>query len=184
MPSYYPYLLSSLPALSFGMKPPMSIEKLIASCRGIIPDQDIDTLKEAVSGYLPPAGQCPPEGKGALARWRAFDTMLRNELVKIRASRRKKDPAKYLRKDGCPESAYAAHIAINAYRKPSILESERALDIDRWNELDELVLGHYFDLDALIVYAFKLIILIRWEEIGSADKRGLLEEKLAGPAVS
>ena len=44
--------------------------------------------------------------------------------------------------------------------------------------MDELATGHYFDLDFLISYALKLLILERWERINSADKPRLLEEVL------
>ena len=35
-----------------------------------------------------------------------------------------------------------------------------------------------FDLDFLIVYALKLLILERWEKVNSADKAALLKEVL------
>jgi len=38
--------------------------------------------------------------------------------------------------------------------------------------------GHYFDLDLLITYAYKLLILQRWENIREADKKILLEQSL------
>ena len=180
MANHYIYLISSLPMLIFGMKPPFSFEKLVSSCKGLIPDEDIETLKTAAMPYGKEAVEARNE---TLLKWRSFDAMLRNELVKIRASRKKIEPSKYLRQDGYPESIYTAHIAINAYRKPSILEAEKALDLERWRSLDELAFGHYFDLDALIVYAYKLLILERWEKIRASDKRRLLEENLA-PAAS
>jgi len=180
MPSFYPYLVSSLPALAFGARPPFTADKFIELCEDLIPEDDLKTLRSAVKIF--PFEGCPPEEGGVLARWRSFDTMLRNELVKIRASRKKTDPAKYLRQDGCPESAHTAHIAINAYRKPSILESERSLDLERWGELEELAFGHYFDLSALIIYAHKLLILERWDKINNSDNRRLLEDTLAAPS--
>lgn len=161
--------------LSFGMKPPLSFDKLVYSCKGLVEDKDIETLKATV---LPDGTQGGHAENQALMKWRSFDTMLRNELVMIRAQRKKEDPGKYLRQDGSPESAYAAHIAINAYRKPSILEAEKALDLERWHELDELAAGHYFDLDALVVYALKLMILTKWDAIRTADKKRLLERVL------
>jgi hypothetical protein len=176
MPSYYVYLLSSLPVLSFGVKPPFSFDRLISSCEALIPEEDIEMLKAVV---MPEGAHCAAIKNQTFAKWRSFDTMLRNELVQIRASRKKEDPAKYIRQDGCPASSYAAHLAINAYRKPSIIESEKTLDLDRWKELDELAIGHYFDLDALIVYALKLLIIEKWEKIRAADNKRLLEEVLA-----
>lgn len=176
MPKYYEYLLSSLPMLSFGMKAPLSFDRLVYLCKGLVTDKDIETLRAVT---VPGGAQDGYAGNRTLAKWRSFDTMLRNELVTIRAQRKKQDPVKYLRQDGSPESAYTAHIAINAYRKPSILESEKALDLERWHELDELASGHHFDLDALVVYALKLMILVKWDAIRAADKGRLLEEVLS-----
>jgi hypothetical protein len=74
---------------------------------------------------------------------------------------------------------HTAHIAINAYRKTSIIEAEKTLDAERWQYLDELSVGHYFDLDTLVIYAFKLLILEKWDRIATADAGRLLEETLA-----
>jgi hypothetical protein len=166
--------------LIFGTPPPFSFNKLAESCKGLIPDEDIAVLRDAVSG---PVEQCCAIKNDTVMKWRSFDTMLRNELVKIRASRKREDPAGYMRRDGCPESIYAAHIAMNAYRKPSILEAEKALDLERWRELDGLAFGHYFDIDALIVYGCKLRILEKWQMVNTADTKRLLEDNLA-PAAS
>lgn len=105
---------------------------------------------------------------------------MRNELVKIRASRKKLDPAPYLRSDGY-DDPYISHRVMNAYRSPSIIERERLLDRERWNFLEEASFGHYFDLEALIVYALKLLILEKWEKVRAANAPALIE-KAAAPA--
>jgi len=171
MPSFYIYLISSLPMLHFGVKPPFSFARFIEICKDKIPDADIEVIKLIVEGDIYKGAQT------TLKQWAAFDIALRNELVKIRASRKHADPLKYIRGDGYAEP-YISHIAINAYRASSVLEAEKALDQARWLRLDELATGHYFDLDFLIVYAFKLLILERWKKINSADKPKLLEEAL------
>ncbi|MFH1457623.1 MAG: DUF2764 family protein [Candidatus Omnitrophota bacterium] len=171
MSGYYIYFISSLPMLHFGAKPPMALERLIQLSAELLSQEDVRLLEA-----------CPQQNiyeqkfnQPTLKKWRTFDTALRNELVKVRSSRKKIDPAKYLRQDGFTEPAIS-HLALNAYRSPSILEGERLLDAQRWRFLDELALGHYFDLDFLIVYALKLLILERWEKIKTADSKKLLEE--------
>lgn len=171
MPSYYIYLISSLPMLHFPSKPPFSFERFIEICADKISQDDIDLLKLVREGRVYAGPQA------TLKKWRAFDTALRNELVKIRASRKHLDPLKYLRGEDYIEP-YISRIAMAAYRNPSIMEAERLLDQEKWRCLDELALGHYFDLDFLIVYALKLLILERWERINSADKSLLLKEAL------
>lgn len=44
--------------------------------------------------------------------------------------------------------------------------------------LDELAGNHYFDFDALVAYAYKLLILQRWETIQRAEGITLLHEAL------
>lgn len=173
--NYY-YLIASLPALYFGMKPPFGFEELLRKCEGVIPDKDIGAIKKAT---LIIDRDEPAEKNTVLNEWKRFDSDLRNELVKIRAQRKHIDPAKYLRNE--------RYVSVDIFlllssitRNPSIVESERLLDQIKWNFLDELALGHYFDLCALAVYALKLLLLEKWENINTADKAGLLEQALTG----
>ncbi|MCM8760601.1 MAG: DUF2764 domain-containing protein [Candidatus Omnitrophica bacterium] len=179
MASYFIYLISSLPALSFGAKPPLSFEKFLATCKTLVSDEEFSALSGLKNAEVVPSHKIK---NPTLRKWRAFDAMVRNELVEIRASRKKVNPAKYLRPDGRPESSHAAHIAINAYRKPSLFEAEKELDLERWRKLDEFSVGHYFDMDALVIYGVKLLILEKWDRINTADGKRLLEEVLAGSA--
>ncbi len=174
MANYYIYLISSLPALNFGSKPPISFAGFLKACEGLVSDWDMDLIRSV--GNL---GFESVKAKNAtLKKWMGFETMLRNELVMIRSARKKSDPAKYLRAGEYPGSDYAAHIAINASRKPSLLDAEKALDLDRWRQLDELAIGHYFDMDVLVIYACKLLILERWDKIRHAENKKMLEEAL------
>jgi hypothetical protein len=114
---------------------------------------------------------------GSLKEWVNFEVALRNELVRARASRKKIDPSKFLRLPDSPQ-AWISHIAMLAYRCTSILEAERILDQARWNFLEDLSQGHYFDFDYLLIYGLKLKILERWEAIQTADKEDLLNSAL------
>lgn len=172
MPSLYPYLIASLPMLHFGASAHISFEQFLSQCKELIPQEDFAVL-EGLSL------QCEHKGASVTIRkWLDFDTMLRNELVKLRASRKKTDPARYLRPDGYAGTTLY-HVALAAQRNPSPLEGEKILDLARWDFLEELSFGHYFDLDFLIIYAYKILILERWERIISADKGKILEEALA-----
>lgn len=173
MPSFYVYLISSLPALTFGMKPLFSLEGFFEKCQGLIPDRDIILLKEAVSGSEKKLKRLP----AVVKQWRDFDGALRNELVRPRAVRKKADASQYLRQQSFLEQ-HVIHTALAAYRNPSILDAERYLDTERWRFLDGLQSGHIFDWEFLIIYALKLIILERWEEINTADKGRLTEALL------
>ncbi|MCK9594078.1 MAG: DUF2764 family protein [Candidatus Omnitrophica bacterium] len=170
MPEFYTYLISSLPVLQFGAKPEYSLERFMGMCRDLIPEEDYQTLGLCAGKAL----LDHPARQPTLKQWQAFETGLRNELVKVRASRRKIEPAKYLRPDGSGDSGLV-HIAANSRRIPSPAEAEKFLDQERWKKLEELSFGHYFDLDALIIYCLKLRILLRWANISGADNQAQLK---------
>ena len=119
-----------------------------------------------------------PAANEMVRRYREFELVLRNELVRVRAQRKHLDPAKYLRHDGFTESAIV-HLIQAALRNLSILDAERLLDLARWECLEALNFGHYFDAEFLVIYAYKLLLLERWERIRAADKSRLLEEALS-----
>lgn len=157
--------------LHFGMKPPFSFARFLKNCQGFIAEKDIllfSNLPATIDDYRESVRH------PTIAEWLAFDTALRNELVKIRAQGKKREAAKYLRGES-PVDAAISHAAISSHRSASILEAERILDEARWQALDALGFGHYFDTDFLILYAYKLKILERWEKIYTPDKEGLLE---------
>jgi len=168
MAEYYTYLISSLPMLHFGARLPFSYEQFLLKCQGLIPDEDFIILKDLAN----------LDNKHPVIKEKHnFECLLSNELVKIRAARKKIDPAKFLRPDGyAGPSVY--HIALAAYRNPSPLEGERLLDEARWKFLEELSAGHYFDFSALIIYAYKLLILEDWAKMNTADHDFLLNSAL------
>jgi len=102
--------------------------------------------------------------------------LLRNELVHLRAVRKKISPEKYLRPSPDAPGLAIYHVATAALRSQSPLEAERLLDEARWIFLDELGCGHFFDFDALLIYALKLLILERWDKINKASGKALLEK--------
>lgn len=181
MAGYYPYLVASLPSLVFGGAPPFTFDRFFQACDGFIDDRSTAVLRvlDRQEDILSYAG-----GNATLRAWREFETGLRNEIVKIRAVRRKTDAGRYLRPgDGSGDGETSLmHSALHAHRQAALLSSEKALDEARWRKLDELAFGHYFDIDRLIIYGLKLGILLRWELIGTADKAGLLSRVLQEPA--
>jgi hypothetical protein len=174
MADLYPYLIASLPMLHFGMKPPFSFERFLEVCGPLIPEKDFQLLRT-----LPQAEQYFENGKRhrIIQKWNEFDVALRNELVRIRARKKHIDAAKYQRPDSYSGSSPAPAI-MAANINTSVLDAEKTLDETRWKVLEELSTGHYFDLDFLITYTCKLLILQRWENIRSADKKILLAQAL------
>lgn len=174
MPSFYIYLISSLPMLRFGINPAIRLEDFIARCAQLIPGPGLAFIKQVISTD---AYALDLSKDSILLKWKAFDLGLRNELARARAARKKISPEKFLRQGGSFD-INITHIAQASLRQASILEAERYLDFKRWELLDELVIGHYFDLDFLLVYALKLSILERWVKIGASDKSEMAEKAL------
>lgn len=175
MAGYHVYILSALPVLHPGHKAPLSYEGLLSFCRGLVEEKELLRL-ERLTGWDKITPLEPP--LELLESWRLFEVGLRNELARARALRQQKDAALYARPDGLWGSDII-HAASNAMRQP-ILDAERMLDEERWKKMDELCLGRFFDTETLAFYALKLLILIRWDKIHSADKEGILEEALLG----
>jgi hypothetical protein len=140
------------------------MEKFFSTCAELISPEDLLTLKNSLKD----------EGD---SRYHDFETALRNELVRIRAQRKRLDAAKFLRRDGYADQ-WISHMAAGAYRNPSVIDAEKILDLERWRFLDELSIGHYFDIEVLMIYARKLSILEKWERVRIADSGKLLEEAL------
>ncbi|HNW38806.1 MAG TPA: DUF2764 family protein [Candidatus Omnitrophota bacterium] len=175
MPAYYTFLISSLPLLNFNAKPPLNLENFFARCKNLIPDQELEILIRSCQQDVYALG---PQARVSLRRWGDFETTLRNELVRARAARKKIDPLKFLRLPDEPQTQIS-HLAAAAYRSSSILEAEQILDQARWNFLEDLSFGHYFDFDYLLIYGLKLKILERWDKIKKSDKEYLFNSVVA-----
>jgi len=175
MTDLYPYLVASLPTLHFGMKPPFTFEQFCEMAHRFIPGKDFEALHTLP---LPPQYSEEGDHHPVIRKWIEFDTALRNELVRIRADKRHVAPAAYLRPERYSGPSLAP-VAMAANANPSIISAEEFLDEKRWKFLDDLATGHYFDLGALIVYSYKLMILQRWERIRNADRKLALEQALA-----
>jgi len=170
MPSYYTYLISSLPGLSFTAKLPLSMATFMSKCENFIPDRELEILRASCgqNNY-----SWDSQNPRSVKQWVSFEIALRNELAQARAVRKKVDPIQFLHPAG-PAQPAVSHIAMAAYRSTSIWDAEKMLDQARWDFLDDLGRGHYFDFDALLVYGLKLKILERWDNIQKADKERLL----------
>ncbi|MDD1715460.1 MAG: DUF2764 domain-containing protein [Methanolinea sp.] len=174
MADFYPYLIASLPMLHFGEKPPFSFERFLEQCRQFIPRQDFQLI-----AALPVAVQFSETGTmhGVIRKYIEFEVALRNELVRLRAPRRSADPSVYLRTSPRIGTSILPP-GIGTMGDLAILEDEKKLDETRWKALDEMAIGHSFDLPLLITYAYKLLILERWEKIRNADTAILLDQAL------
>ena len=164
--------------LQFGMKPPFTYSDFLEKCGLELGKEDRDILKRASMKPSEDAEDKLP----LLEEWKTFDRNLRNELVKIRADKKGKDQAGYLRGSAGfdPFIAPLAHWAMN---QDSPMDGELYLDKVRWEKMEEIKTGHYFDIEYLTVYCLQLQILERWNRINSGDGMKALE-RMAGKILA
>lgn len=163
------YLIASLPALSLGAPPPMTVAGLLEDVRRLADPVTADELAALVTG----------DGSSAYsalaARWRAAQTQLANALARTRAAQLDVDPAAHLR----PHEGFSTYIemaVLDAYAKPHPLERELSLDRFRWSLLDEWAREQPFGLEALLAYGLKLKLVERWAALTDEAGRTRLAE--------
>jgi len=169
--SYY-YIIASLPMLHFGMKPPFSYPDFLEACGSELNQDDMDILARL---SIEPSDLWESDSHSALLKeWKRFNKSLANELVRTRAVKQGKDPNKYLRgSDGL--DPFIAPLAHWAAHQNSPMEAELYLDKIRWEKIEEVKAGHYFDIEYLIAYGIELRILERWARINSGEGAKVLE---------
>ncbi len=169
MKEQYYYLASSLPMLEFGMNVSFSYQNFLSLCKIQLTPVDMETIERAI--ILPTEDIKDPSP--TLKEWKMFDITLRNELVKSRAHKHGKDPVQYMREDH--QDPFISHFTQYIVTENSPLEAELSLDRKRWEKIEELKIGHYFDIDFLISYALQLQILERWSRINSPGGMEILQ---------
>lgn len=159
----YYYLAASLPMLLYETEKTMPADEFVGICAQHLSDRDYRLLCTASISDLKPKvpSNC------TLDRWRRWETSLRNELVTLRAKNRKVEVDRYLLES--PVISTTQAIAREAFDQESPLQAEELLNRARWATLDELEVGHYFDIERILVYYLRLQVLQR--------KAMLLEEK-------
>lgn len=173
MGAYY-YAVAALPALSYGGKPAMEYEIFLEFMKDQLAPADFAVLEGVRLGET---GNKTGD-KPALTAWKRWELSLRNELVRQRASRLRKDPEDYL--ETGEESLDPFKTAKEAFDAEDPLEAEERLDRSRWAYLEELETGHYFDVERLMIYSLKLQLLerkgLRTRDEGIANFSGILEK--------
>lgn len=154
----YYYIMPSLPFLRFDADPPLSYSQLTELCTPWLGEKDLSQFQLARLDIE----NITVENvrKGTLQRWVLFENSLRNELVILRAQRTGIPTEGCIRKD-IPWDPSVVRLERDTLRDMSPLEAEVALLEVRWEFISDLETGHYFDLDALIIYALRIQILER-----------------------
>ncbi|MFH1655262.1 MAG: DUF2764 family protein [Candidatus Omnitrophota bacterium] len=171
MSAHYYYLAASLPMLEFGLMPPISYEDFLVRCKEQFSDSDMRIIER--STIEPP--KTTQDNFAFLQEWKEFDLALRNELVWLRAAKKGKDALSYIRAEEY-RNPFTGYFAQQVYNQDSVLEAERLLDRIRWEKIEDLKVGHFFDIEFLASYALELQILERWKKINQEEGVNILEE--------
>lgn len=62
---------------------------------------------------------------------------------------------------------------------PNIIDRERSIDLLKWNWLDEMTFFHYFDIEKVISYLIKLLIVNRWMKLDPATGQKMFDHILS-----
>lgn len=159
----YCYLLSSLPYLTFGSKPPISHAALAERSRPWLAGSSLGLFEQAgiAPGFPPPEVPCR-----TLRSWFEFENGLRTELARRRSGGRDRPE-----RPGGASLGRILAAADRAFQASHPLEGEIRLITERWEYLNELGAVQYFNLPALIIYSLKLQLLERLSTFD--EKRGL-----------
>ena len=171
MGTAYYYLAASLPMLDFNSEPPFSYQSFLENCQGLVRGEDFQAMRQASEGVHADEEVSSNE---TVAAWQAFEDAFRNEIAWFRANEVNQDPSDHVRGDRSVDPLVVEALA-QAAKSSDLFEGERILDQVRWDFLDTLAQGHFFDLEFLIVYAVKLKILERYKEISSRRGRDVFE---------
>ncbi|MFW6313837.1 MAG: hypothetical protein ACOC2N_08130, partial [Spirochaetota bacterium] len=163
--SQYYFLVASLPLLSYENRDAMEPDDYLAMLADHLSPANLQTVASArIDAPASEEESGAATGNATIESWTRFERGLRNTLVHLRASG-SADPNDYVRldRDGNDntEPVELAEAAREAYNHESPLSGEDILNRARWFHLDELEVGHFFDLDRVIVYYLKLQILAR-----------------------
>lgn len=169
----YYYTVSSLPYLQLDGEITVSVDGFLETCRPWLTPAHMAALEKT---RLVPEPEDLRDLSGTTDAHRAFYTFeaaLRNELVKLRAAKLGWDALDSLvttiDDDDFTGDAEIAERAREAFQQESPLEAERQLDRARWSFLDDLAVGHYFDIDSLVIYFLKLLIMDRRIHMSRAE---------------
>lgn len=153
--AHYYYLVASFPLLFYETERILSHQEFLDLCRQHITHRHYQLLSRASTSDLRPT---TPSCR-TLDLWREWETTLRNELAALRGKKKGVETEAYL--VGSPGIITAQRFAREAFGQESPLQAEELLNRARWSYLDELEVGHYFDIEKILVYALRLQILQR-----------------------
>jgi len=172
----YWYLISSLPTLRIGEKPPMGAEVFRAACMGWLSEEELEIIDAVLENR-------EPIMTGCVSAWWNGEVQLRDAIVRVRAKNRNTDASPFIQ----PHDGFSATIekmVTDAFTRPDPMEQEMELDRARWSLIEELTVAAPFSFAAILAFAVKVRIAERWagmdDETGKEKVEELIEASLTG----
>lgn len=169
--SYY-FLAASLPSLVMDAPPAMTLEGLREAGRTTLSPGDFAALSDVLDAR--------PNGHPFLCRWQARETQLRNAVARQRASRKHVDASPWLHAHTGFDVSIEQGVDA-AFQQADPLQREQALDRLRWRLIEELQQSEAFSARAILGYALKLKLALRWGHLSDAHGRDRLDTVLNPP---
>ncbi|MFW5801624.1 MAG: DUF2764 family protein [Spirochaeta sp.] len=149
---------ASLPFLDPDQEFFPSTDEFIETCRPWLTEEHLLLLENITHVHQEtPAAEFAAD---VLPDFASFERRIRAALAVHRSQRLEREHAS----GEVPDTAYDSEsekAVAEALAQPNPLAMEETLDTARWHKLDELQVGHYFDIQFLTVYALKLLLLER-----------------------
>ncbi len=137
------YLISSLPALSYGEKPPIGIEELMSDAAKQLPKKSFRKLELADIRNI---NHTKKNGK-----WSSFDELLENlenDKILIRNAKQQNQHPN-------------TKVITKSVNEENPLEREKTIMKMQWDELSSIEFGESFSFNEIMIYKLKLQILHR-----------------------
>ena len=139
MDKYY-YFVSQLPFLTFGQESYIDRERFLDQAKNWLSDKDFSSVSSvSLDDFYPRDGD-----KEVLAKYKNFERTLREEIASFRKN----------------ESYTGISFNLNL-NQGTPLEIERRLLNLRWEFIESLEQGHFFDLEILVLHLLKIQVLER-----------------------
>jgi hypothetical protein len=164
------FLVSSLPMLRLGEKPPMDAAAFRAACAGHLSGEETGDVDAVLENREPPAGPASNLWNG--------EVQLRDAVVRVRAKNRGTDAGRFLR----PNDGFSVSIektVTDAFTRPNPLEREMEFDRARWALADELALTDPFGFPGVLAFAAKVRIAERWASMDEKAGQDRVEALVA-----
>ena len=174
MKSNYYYFIASLPHLSFAAPKPIFYDHFLSLCNSFLHEKDFKTIKS-----ISFAGN-DASHLHVIKSWMAWDGTLRRELASLRSAGLGRQSIIYGRPDQAGQSdsadqadmTHTVKVAKEAFAISMPLDADEFIEKARWEYIESLEFGRYFDVEWLALYSLKLQILERREKFDK--KAGLL----------